>query len=431
MSRSAGQAAIDAIADDGPSAHVMVLDEPRLQTEQGPLADCSLAVKDNLALSGVGLTCASRTLEDYCAPYTATIVQRALSAGAAVVSKTNMDEFACGSRGEHSAFAATDNPVAPGRVPGGSSSGAAAALAAGHVDLALGTDTGGSVRCPGAYCGVAAMKPTYGRLSRWGLVDLAMSLDQPGPMARETEPLARLYDAVAGPDPHDPTTREQEPEPALPRAREPDLAGVRLGIPDTLPEAVTDGVRERFEASVERLEAEAGSLVRIDLPDSQQALAAYYVSCYAEFASAMHKFDGTTFGAPGEDSRRLLGAEVKRRILLGTFITARENRSMWYERALGARHRLVQAWRSLFEDVDLVLTPTMPCPPPERGQHPTPLEEAAADLLTVHANLAGLPAGTVPMRPVDGGPVGLQILSAGGEDARVIEAMALHEEVSA
>lgn len=431
MSRAAGEQALAAIGEDRPTAHVTVFDEPIVDAEEGPLTGHSLAVKDNLALAGQPLTCASRILADHQAPFTATVVERAGRAGAAIVSKANMDEFACGSRGERSAYGATDNPAQPGTVPGGSSSGCAAALAAGHVDLALGTDTGGSVRCPAAYCGVAGLKPTRGRMSRWGLVDLAMSLDQPGPMAATTEGLARLYDAIAGPDPEDPTTIEDEPEPALERVRSPDLRDARLGVPDELPEAVSEGVRERFQAAVDRLRDEVSDVREIAMPDSQRALSAYYVTCYAEFASAMHKFDGTVFGTPGQASRRDLGREVKRRILLGTFITARENRSAWYDRARGARHRLVRDWQGLFADVDLVLTPTMPTVPPERGQDPSPLEESAADVLTVHANLAGLPAGTVPTEPLPGGPVGLQITAPSGEDARVLEAMSLHEEASA
>jgi aspartyl-tRNA(Asn)/glutamyl-tRNA(Gln) amidotransferase subunit A len=428
VSPAAGPQALETIGEDEASAYVTVFDEP-VEHGDGRLEGASLAVKDNLTLAGQPCTCASRTLADYEAPYTATVVERAREAGAAIVAKANMDEFACGSRGERSAFGATSNPAAPDRVPGGSSSGCGAALAAGDVDLAIGTDTGGSVRCPAAYCGVPALKPTRGRMSRWGLVDLAMSLDQPGPMARTVEGVARLYDAIAGPDANDPTTIDRDPEPARPRVEAPTLDDVRLGVPAELPEAVDEDVRERFQAAVERLTSEAAEVHEVRLPDSELALAAYYVTCYAEFASAMQKFDGTVFGAPGDASRRQLGAEVKRRILLGTFITARENRSAWYERARGARRRLVHEWRQRFENVDLVLTPTMPGPPPERGQQPTPLEEAAADVLTVHANLAGLPAGTVPMPSLSEGPVGLQILGPPGEDARVLEAMRGYEEV--
>jgi aspartyl-tRNA(Asn)/glutamyl-tRNA(Gln) amidotransferase subunit A len=427
VSREAGEQALAAIGDDEPTAHVTVFDEPVVDGG-GPLSGLSVAVKDNLALAERPLTCASRTLADHVAPYTATVVDRAREAGAAIVSKANMDEFACGSRGERSAFGATANPAAQARVPGGSSSGCAAALAAGHVDLAIGTDTGGSVRCPAAYCGVPGLKPTRGRLSRWGLVDLAMSLDQPGPMATNVTDVARLYDAMAGPDPRDPTTVDAEPAPALDRVREPDLTDVAIGVPDELPDAVDERVDERFHEAVVTLDSEAAEVRTVTVPDSQLALSTYYVTCYAEFASAMQKFDGTVFGAPGDASRARLGREVKRRILLGTFITARENRSAWYDRARGARHRLVDAWQRLFDDVDLVLTPTMPTPPPERGQQPSPLEEAAADVLTVHANLAGLPAGSVPMQPLDEGPIGLQIAGARGEDALVIEAMRCFEE---
>jgi aspartyl-tRNA(Asn)/glutamyl-tRNA(Gln) amidotransferase subunit A len=428
VSRAAGREALAAIGEDEPSAYVAVFDEPHLARDEGPLFGYSLAVKDNLALAGRPLTCASEMLADHEAAYTATVVERAADAGAAIVTKANMDEFACGSRGERSAFGATDNPAAPARVPGGSSSGCGAALAAGHVDLALGTDTGGSVRCPAAYCGAAALKPTRGRCSRWGLVDLAMSLDQPGPMARDVEGLARLYEAIAGPDPEDPSTLDEAPEPALDRVREPGLSGTVLGVPAELPDAVSEGVRRRFTDAVDTLRGSAASVREVELPDAQRSLSAYYVTCYAEFASAMHKFDGTVFGPDEAQPRRRLGREVKRRILLGTFITAREHRSAWYERARGARQRLSRAWRDLFADVDLVLTPTMPTAPPERGQVPSPVEEAAADVLTVPANLAGLPAGSVPTEPLDAGPVGLQVVGPPGDEASVLAAMRRFEE---
>lgn len=415
---------------DPANAYVRVLDEPRGGGD-GPLAGATLAVKDNLALAGAPLTCGSGTLADHRAGYTASAVDRALDAGARVVAKANMDEFACGSRGERSAFGPTANPAAQGRVPGGSSSGCGAALARGDVDVALGTDTGGSVRCPAAYCGVAALKPTRGRVSRWGLVDLAMSLDQPGPMARTAVDAARLYDAVAGPDPRDPTTLDEAPTPAAERARDPDVDGLVLGVPEALPDGVQPAVEERFREAVDALQSAGAETVPVELPDSERALEVYYVTCYAEFASAMHKFDGTLYGAPGDASRRRLGDEVKRRILLGTFITAREQRSAWYERARSARAQLARDWRASFEDVDLVATPTMPAPPPERGADPTALEEYAADVLTVHANLAGLPAGTVPMPRLDEGPVGLQLVGPPRGDARVLEAMAAYQEVRA
>ncbi len=429
MSLDAGHRAIEAIGDDVHTAYTHVVAQPIVEVDDGPLAGRSLAVKDNLALAGHPLTCGSRILAEHTAPYTATVVQRALAAGAAVVGKANMDEFAAGSRGERSAFGATENPAAPGRVTGGSSSGCGATLAAGHVDLALGTDTGGSTRAPAAYGGVVALKPTYGRLSRWGLVDLAMSLDQPGPMARTVEDVATLYDAIAGLDPKDPTTGPGEPPSAVQAVAEADLDGTRVGVPDQLPQGVDPAVAERFQAAVDDLADQGVVPVGIELPDSQRALSVYYVINYAEFASAMHKFDGTVFGAPGDQSRQDLGEEIKRRILLGTFITAREQRSAWYERARLARAQLAGAWEALFDDVDLVLTPTMPTPPPERGTHPTPLEEYAADVLTVHANLAGIPAGSVPMPGTDDGPVGLQVLGPAGNDAKVLEAMAFYEEV--
>ncbi len=428
MTGDAGARAMEAIGDDPDNAYVTVLDEP-IGGGEGPLEDLTLVVKDNLAVRAVPLTCGSAILADHVAPFTATVVERALAKGAVVVAKANMDEFAAGSRGEHSAFGATENPAAPGRVPGGSSSGCGASLAAGHVDLALGSDTGGSTRAPAAYTGVVALKPTTGRLSRWGLVDLAMSLDQVGPMARTVTGVAALYDAVAGLDPRDPTTRSDPPERTQPRVEQPDLDGVRLGVPASLPDGVDDETEARFWESVDRLESQAGEVVSVELPDSQRALATYYVTCYAEFASAMHKFDGSLFGGKGQASRQGLGAECKRRILLGTFITAREQRSAWYERARRARASLAAQWAALFEQVDLALTPTMPGPPPRRGQELTPLEEYAADVLTVHANLARLPAGSVPMGTVDGGPVGLQLLGPAGADALVLEAMAAFEGV--
>ena len=400
----------------------------------GPLAGLVASVKDNLAVAGMPMTCGSRHLARYVAPYTATVVERLAGAGAVVLGKTNMDEFAAGSSGENSAFGATRNPRDPARVPGGSSSGAGASVAAGACDVALGSDTGGSVRCPASFCGVAAFKPSRGVVSRHGLADLAMSLEAPAPLARDVATLGLAMDAGAGPDPRDATTMGAPPGGGFAEAARAPPDRLVVGVPAEWRDGVAEDVARPVRAAIGRLDAE---VVDVSLPSLRHALAAYYVTNYAEFASAMQRLDGVRYGEPGPldapydesaaAARASFGPEVKRRVLLGTFVTSREERGRWHDAAVRARAEVARDFARAFARCDVLMGPTMPVRAWRLGERvEDPRAMYAADALTVPANLAGVPAGSVPLR-VDGLPVGLQVVGPRGGDARVLSAMALVE----
>ena len=420
---------------DGAMARARALDNEACAL--GPLHGVVVSVKDNLAVRGLPFTCASRHLASYVAPYTATCVARLEAAGAIVLGKTNLDEFSCGSSGETSAFGPTRNPRDPSRVPGGSSSGAGASVAAGVVDLALGSDTGGSVRAPGSFCGVAALKPSPGLVSRYGLSDLAMSLESPAPMARTVAGLSLLLQAMAGPDPRDALTLGRAPFAPLPEPLP--VEGLRIGVPRAFFEGVEPETERPVRAALAKLESRGAHLVEVDLPGLRHALSAYYLVNYAEFASAMQRFDGTRYGARGDGasleavqaaSRASFGAEVKRRILLGVFITSRDRREAWYDKALAAKEAVARDFRRAFAQVDFLAGPTMPFRAFPLGSRVTdPLAMYASDVLTVSANLAGVPAGTVPLR-VEGLPVGLQLMAPMGSDARLLSLMQTVESLS-
>jgi aspartyl-tRNA(Asn)/glutamyl-tRNA(Gln) amidotransferase subunit A len=348
------------------------------------------------------LTCGSRILEGYRAPYDATPVARLRRLGMIVLGKTNLDEFAMGSSGEHSAFRPVRNPLDPGRVAGGSSSGAAAAVAAGMVPVALGSDTGGSVRQPAAFCGLVGLKPTYGRVSRYGLVAFASSLDHVGPITRSVRDAARLLDAIAGPDTRDSTACDVEP-PCAESALGRDVAGTRIGVvAEALEEDLHPAVRAGVERAVDAARARGMEVRTLRLPVFSLALPAYYILCTAEAASNLARYDGVRYGrrARAEGLEALyretrsagFGREVKRRILLGTFVLSRGYREAYYRRALRARARVVRAMREAFEEVDLLMTPTTPAPAFALGERmDDPVEMYRSDVFTGIANLAGVP----------------------------------------
>lgn len=405
----------------------------------GPLAGLVGSIKDNLAWAGRPMTCGSKHLAQYLAPYTATVVARLEMAGAAILGKTNMDEFAAGSSGENSAFGPTLNPRDPARVPGGSSSGAGASVAAGIVDFAIGSDTGGSARCPGAFCGVAAFKPSYGLVSRHGLADLAMSLEGPAALAKDVATLERVMQVISGPDPRDPVTvSPSSPSSSSPSPPPPSLASssLRIGVPSEFFDGVAPDVEKPVRDALRKLERKGATLVDVSLPSIRHALAAYYVTNYAEFASAMARLDGTRYGTPGEgravreaesSARASFGVEVKRRILLGTFVTSRDERGAWYDAAVRARAQVAREFASVLSTVDVLMGPTMPMRAFRLGERASdPRAMYAADVLTVSANLARVPAGSVPLA-LDGLPVGLQVIGRFGDDARVLSAMRVVE----
>jgi aspartyl-tRNA(Asn)/glutamyl-tRNA(Gln) amidotransferase subunit A len=396
------------------------------------LAGVPIAVKDILHVSGFPTTCGSRLLADYRPAFDATVVTRLEAAGAIVLGKTNMDEFAMGSSTEHSAFQATRNPWDRGRVPGGSSGGSAAAVAARMVPLALGTDTGGSIRQPAALCGISGLKPTWGRASRYGLVAFASSLDQVGPLARSAEDLAIACSLLCGHDPAD-ATSSPRPVPdfasALPRGAQ----GVRLGVPRrALAEGVDGETLARFDEALHTLAAAGATVQDVELAHLPHAIAAYYLVATAEASSNLARYDGVRYGARATgapDLRRLygetrdqgFGAEVKRRILLGTFALSSGYYDAYYLRAQKVRTLIRRDFEQAFASCDAIATPTTPGPAFRFGEKTAdPLQMYLADIFTVPANLAGLPALSLPCGLAAGLPVGLQLVGRPFEEETLL-----------
>lgn len=415
---------------------------------EGPLAGATVAVKDNISTEGIRTTCGSEMLADYVPPYSATVVDRLTEAGATVVGKANMDEFGMGTTTETSAFGPTRNPVDPERVPGGSSGGSAAAVAAGEADLALGSDTGGSVRCPAAFCGVVGIKPTYGLVSRYGLVAYANSLEQIGPIAETVEEAAAALDAIAGPDPHDGTTRDlsevegADPDASYAAAADGDVDGLTVGIPTELFDGADERVVETVEAAIADLEDQGAETTEISLPSVEHAVQAYYVIAMAEASSNLARFDGVRYGNRAESDGNWnesfaetreegFGAEVKRRILLGTYALSAGYHDKYYEKAQDARAWVRQDFEAAFADVDVIASPTMPVLPFELGESlDDPLRMYLADANTTPVNLANLPAISVPAGEAEGLPVGLQLVGPKFGEERVIRAASAVEDAS-
>src|SRR6056297_2142399 len=333
--------------------------------DDGPLAGESVAVKDNISTKGVQTTCGSAMLEGYVPPYDATVVQRLLDAGATIPGKTNMDEFGMGTTTETSAFGPVENPAAPGHVPGGSSGGSAAAVAAGDADLALGSDTGGSIRCPAAFCGVVGIKPTYGLVSRYGLIAYANSLEQIGPLAPTVSEAASLLDVIAGPDDRDGTTRADPGEGSYADAADGSVDGMTIGVPTQLVEGVDEGVRETFETTLQTLESQGATTTEVDLPSIEQAVEAYYVIAMSEASSNLARYDGVRYGhksdADGNWNESFaqtrsegFGEEVKRRILLGTYALSAGYHDKYYAKAQQARDWIKQDFDRVLDDVDVL-----------------------------------------------------------------------------
>jgi aspartyl-tRNA(Asn)/glutamyl-tRNA(Gln) amidotransferase subunit A len=419
----------------------------------GPLADATVAVKDNISTEGVRTTCGSRMLEEYVPPYDATVVERLKDAGATINGKANMDEFGMGTTTETSYFGPTKNPVDEERVPGGSSGGSAAAVAAGEADLALGSDTGGSIRCPAAYCGVVGIKPTYGLVSRYGLVAYANSLEQIGPIAPTVEEAAELLDVVAGPDPRDGTTREvprtadsragdgretreDAPDSDYASAAGGDVDGLAIGVPNELVRGADEDVVATFEDALDDLRARGASVEDVDLPSCEYAVAAYYVIAMSEASSNLARFDGVRYGHSGgfegdwneafsKARSEGFGDEVKRRILMGTYALSAGYHDKYYKQAQEARSWVKQDFDEAFEDVDVLASPTMPVLPPKLGESlDDPVQMYLADANTTPANLANLPAISVPAGDVEGLPVGLQFVGPAFGEETIINAAA-------
>ncbi len=400
----------------------------------GALAGVPVALKDNLSVAGSPLTCGSRILEGYVAPYTATVVERLLAADAVLLGKTNLDEFAMGSSCENSALQVTRNPWDLAAVPGGSSGGSAAAVAAGTVPLALGSDTGGSIRQPAALCGVVGLKPTYGRVSRYGLVAFASSLDQIGPVARTVRDAALALGVIAGADPRDSTTAERPVDDYL-AGLEAGVAGLRIGV---VREVETGGlaadVLTSWRDTLERVAGLGAELVEVSIPNLPAAIAVYYVIANSEASANLARFDGVRYGRRVEtpDLLRLyletrregFGAEVKRRIMLGTFALSSGYYEAYYGRASAVQAGLRQQFAAAFGRVDLLAMPTSPTAAFGLGEKvDDPLTMYLSDIFTVPANLAGLPGIAVPSGfDARGLPLSLQLLARPFEEATALRA---------
>jgi aspartyl-tRNA(Asn)/glutamyl-tRNA(Gln) amidotransferase subunit A len=386
-----------------------------------PLLGVPVALKDNICTLGMATTCASRILDGWEPPYDATVVRRLEEAGAIVVAKTNLDEFAMGSSTEFSAFGPTANPYAADRVPGGSSGGSAAAVAAGYVPAALGSDTGGSVRQPAAYCGLVGVKPTYGLVSRYGLVAYGSSLDQVGPIATSVADAAVVLGVIAGHDPYDSTSIDQ-PLPDLGLAMTQPAAGLRVGIiEDTLGEGVQPEVAEAVRACAAALQADGATIQPVQISSVGPSLSAYYLLASAEASSNLSRFDGVRYGRrePGDTVEQMMtstrttgfGSEVKRRIILGTFVLSAGYQDRYYVAAQRVRTLLIQDFERAFASFDVLLSPTAPTTAFRIGEFSNdPLKLYLNDVCTVLANLAGVPAMSLPWgADTEGLPIGVQV----------------------
>ncbi|MEW6592553.1 MAG: Asp-tRNA(Asn)/Glu-tRNA(Gln) amidotransferase subunit GatA [Candidatus Hadarchaeota archaeon] len=371
----------------------------------GRLAGLAVGVKSNINVAGLRATCASRTLENYVSTYDAEVVKRVRAEGGIVIGMNNMDEFACGSSGETSAFGPTDNPAAPGHIPGGSSSGGGAAIAAGLCDLSLGTDTGGSIRNPASHCGVVGLKPTYGLVPRQGLIDLGMSLDQIGPISPDVAGAALLLETIAG------KTRNECVMLNVDRVNYMDqldagVSGMKVGVSRKFTELTDPLVMEVVDNSVEQLRGLGAEIVEVELPNLERGLPAYYLIVSVEFFSGTRKFDGRKYGRKIEEA---CGEEVLRRILRGRYISQKEYRGKFYQRALQVRTLVRQELMAALEKVDVIVGPTVPKLPHKFGTKLTPMEMYGYDYLTIPTNLAGICGGVVKAGRIDGIPVGVQV----------------------
>jgi aspartyl-tRNA(Asn)/glutamyl-tRNA(Gln) amidotransferase subunit A len=397
----------------------------------GALHGVPIAVKDLFCVQDVPSQAASRILAGYRPPYTATAVARLRAAGAPLLAKTNQDEFAMGSSNENSAFGPVLNPWDRARVPGGSSGGSAAAVAAGLAPWALGTDTGGSIRQPAALCGIVGMKPTYGAVSRYGMIAFASSLDQAGPLTRDVRDAALMLRHMVGRDPCDATSLDFS-DVELPAAER--LDGVRLGVPDELTgEGIEAGVLEVFQSALGRAEELGAALAPARLPHAPHGLSAYYVLAPAEASSNLARYDGVRYGLRAADPKDLLdmysrtrhdgfGAEVKRRIMLGTYALSAGYYEAYYGRAQRVRTKIAEDFKRAFEQVDFIVTPTSPTVAFKLGERThDPLAMYLSDFCTVPMSLAGIPAISIPCGLSDGLPVGLQIAGPAFSENRLLE----------
>ncbi len=409
--------------------------------DPGPLAGVPIAIKDNMCTRGEPTTCSSKILEGWRPPYDATVIGRLEAAGAVIVGKTNLDEFAMGSSTENSAFGPTRNPRDTSRVPGGSSGGSAAAVAADFVPLSLGSDTGGSIRQPAALCGVVGVKPSYGAVSRYGLIAFASSLDQIGPFAHDVTDAALCLDVISGHDPRDATSIPTALTPTLPTVND-GVAGMRIGLIDELmADGIDDDVIARTNQAAEALTAAGATVERVSIPATIYGLAAYYLIAPAEASSNLARFDGVRYGhrVDGQNVAAMnvatrsagFGDEVKRRIMLGTYALSSGYYDAYYGKAQRVRTLIADEFATAYEKFDLLLSPTSPSTAFEIGAKSDPMALYMCDVCTIPSNLAGHPAMSVPFGVGDDGlPVGVQVLAPMLEEAKMFRAAKALEDAA-
>ena len=436
--KDGGIGAFLALSDDAARAGARTIDARLAQGEDpGPLAGVPIAVKDVMHVRGLPTTCGSKILNGFQPPYEATAITRLKGAGAIVLGKLNMDEFAMGSSNENSAFGPVRNPWDVTRVPGGSSGGSAAAVSAGFAALALGSDTGGSIRQPAAFCGVVGLKPTYGRVSRYGLVAFASSLDQIGPLTRSCGDAALALSVIAGQDAHDATSSPRATDDYGASLSLP-TRGLRVGVPrDFLKTGIDAGVMAEFDKTIAALQADGAGVVDIALPNAPHAIATYYLVATAEASSNLARFDGVRYGLRvdsaaaratlkdmyGETRDAGFGPEVKRRIILGTFVLSSGYYDEYYLRAQKVRTLIRRDFETAFATCDVIATPTTPSTAFKLGEKTAnPLEMYLADVFTVPANLAGVPGISVPCGVSNGLPVGMQFVGPAFAEATLLRA---------
>ena len=422
------------VDEEGARATAASIDERVARGEVvGPLAGVPIAIKDNMCQTGIPTTCSSKILEGWRPPYNATVIDRLIAAGAVPVGKTNLDEFAMGSSTENSAFGPTRNPLDPSRVPGGSSGGSAAAVAANMTPLALGSDTGGSIRQPAALCGLIGMKPSYGLVSRYGLIAFASSLDQIGPFSKNVMDAAILLEAIAGHDPLD-STSLPEPSPSLVAHLNDGVAGKRIALVRELVDGADEDVVTSVNRAVEVLKDAGATIVELSIPEFRLGLSAYYLIAPAEASSNLARYDGVRYGlrvdaenvaAMNEATRTAgFGAEVKRRIMLGTYALSAGYFDAYYGQALKVRTQMIDAFKRAYQQADLLIGATTPSVAFAFGTKTSdPMAMYLSDVFTIPTNLAGEAAVSVPFGTGEAGlPVGVQLLGPGRSEARLFAA---------
>jgi aspartyl-tRNA(Asn)/glutamyl-tRNA(Gln) amidotransferase subunit A len=408
------------------------------------LAGIPLAVKDILCTKGIRTTCGSKILDNFIPTYNATAVDRVLKDGAVIIGKTNMDEFGMGSSTENSIIGPTKNPVDAQLVAGGSSGGSAAAVASGEAVLALGTDTGGSIRQPSAFCGTAGLKPTYGRVSRYGVIAYASSLDQVGPIGRTVEDCAMLMNAIAGHDPLDSTSADID-KPDFLQTIKRDVRGLKAGLPrEYFVEGLDKGIKEKIDEAVRLLEKNGVEIVEISLPHTRYAVSVYYLIATAEASSNLARYDGVKYGFRPEGDiddvimmyestrNKGFGTEVKRRIMLGTYVLSAGYYDAYYLKAQKIRAMIKNDFDLAFKDVDFIITPTTPCLPFRLGEKLSdPLQMYLVDIYTVSLNLSGLPGMNVKCGDINGLPAGMQIIGKAFDEEMVLRVGHAYEQIRA